>query len=224
MCGWRRRHSSTGPTSEWRSRRRVHRDPAADHQRPVLASGRGRPSTDQLAKPALSNGRYHRVAGLGVWYASDQEQASWAELMRHFVDDGFDPFELRCRVGRVKVDRLQVLDLTDPEVCAAVGLVEADLTGDDYTKTQAVAAAAAAAGFAGLLAPSAAFPGRRTLVVFANGAAAITAEWSAVGQPPPRLAHLLHAIRVRADVPLAVRDVLARLAVAGSDAVRRRRC
>jgi hypothetical protein len=41
-----------------------------------------------FADPALSNGRYHRAGGVGVWYASDQEQASWAELMRHFVDDG----------------------------------------------------------------------------------------------------------------------------------------
>ena len=112
-----------------------------------------------------------------------------------------------------------MLDLTDP----TVGLEEADLIGDDYTKTQAVAAAAAAAEFAGLLAPSAALSGRRTLVVFAAGASAITAEWSAVRQPPPRLADLLHVMRVRADVPLAVRNLLARLAVAGSDAVRRRR-
>lgn len=74
-----------------------------------------------LADPGLSNGRCHRVGGVGVWYASDQEQASWAELMRHFVDDGVDPFELRRRVGRVKVDRLQVLDLTDPAARAAVG-------------------------------------------------------------------------------------------------------
>lgn len=64
-------------------------------------------------------------------------------------------------------------------------------------------------GLAGLLAPSAAFPGRRTLVVFATGASAITAEWSAVRQPPPRVADLLHSMRVRADVPLAVRDLLA---------------
>jgi hypothetical protein len=140
--------------------------------------------------------------------------------MRHFVDDGVDPFELRRRVGRVKVDRLQVLDLTDPSVRAAVGLEEADLVGDDYAKTQAIAFAAAAAGFGGLLAPSAALPGRRTLVVFAGGASAITAEWSSVRQPPPRLADLLHAVRVRADMPLAVRQLLARLAAAGGDAVR----
>lgn len=176
-----------------------------------------------FADPALSNGRYHRVGGVGVWYASDQEQASWAELMRHFVDDGVDPFELRRRVGRVKVDGLRVLDLTDPSVRAAVGLEEADLLGDDYTKTQAVASAAAAAGFGGMLAPSAALPGRRTLVVFAAGESAITAEWSSVRQPPPRVADLLHTIRVRADMPAAVRSLLARLAAAGSDAIRRRR-
>jgi hypothetical protein len=143
--------------------------------------------------------------------------------MRHFVDDGVDPFELRRRVGSVKVDGLQALDLTDPAVRAAVGLEDTDLLGDDYTKTQAVAAAAAAAGFGGLLAPSAALPGRRTLVVFAAGGSAITAEWSSVRQPPPRLADLLRAIRVRADMPLVVRQLLARLAAAGSDAIRRRR-
>jgi len=143
--------------------------------------------------------------------------------MRHFLDDGVDPFEVRRRVGRVKVDRLQVLDLTDPAVRAAVGLEESELLGDDYTKTQAVAAAAAAAGFGGLLAPSAALPRRLTLVAFASGMSAVTAEWSAVRQPPPRLADLLHTVRVRADMPFAVRDLLARLAVAGSDAVRRRR-
>lgn len=143
--------------------------------------------------------------------------------MRHFVDDGVDPFELRRRVGRVTVDRLQVLDLTDPAVRAEVGLEATDLVGDDYTKTQTVAAAAAAAGFGGLLAPSAALPGRRTLVVFAAVTSAITPEWSAVRQPPPRLADLLRAIRVRADMPIAVRDLLARLAAAGADAIRRRR-
>ena len=52
-----------------------------------------------------------------------------------------------------------MLDLTDPAVRATVGLEEADLIGDDYTKTQAVAAAAAVAGFAGLLALSAALSG-----------------------------------------------------------------
>ena len=142
--------------------------------------------------------------------------------MRHFVDGGVDPFEVLRRVGRVRVDRLDVLDLTDSSVRAAVGLDEADMVGDDYAKTQAVAASAVAAGFGGLLAPSAALPGRRTLVVFAAGASAITEESSAVRQPPPRLADLLRAIRPHRDMPTAVRDYLASLGAAGSGAIRRR--
>lgn len=158
-----------------------------------------------------------------MWYASDQEQASWSELMRHFIDGGVDPFEVLRRIGRVTVDRLEVLDLTNPSVRAALGVDEADLVGDDYTTTQAVAAAAVNAGFGGLLAPSAALPERRTLVVFAPSASKITEEWSAVRQPPPRLADLLHVIRLRHDMPVAVRDFLVSLATAGSNAIRRRR-
>ena len=148
---------------------------------------------------------------------------SWSELMWHFLDAGVDPFEVRRRVGRVRVDLLGVLDLTDDAVCAALDFTDPDLGGDDYVDTQAVSAAAVAASFGGLLAPSAALPGRRTLVVFPAGAAAITEEHSAVRQPPPRLADLLRAIRRRHDMPIAVRDLLASLATAGSDAVRRRR-
>ena len=176
-----------------------------------------------FADPAVSDGRYHRAGGAGVWYASDQEQGCWAELMRHFLDGGVDPFEVLRRVGRVRVDALQVLDLTDDPACAALGLTPADLTGEDYTRTQGVAAAAAAAGFGGLLAPSAALPRRRTLVVFAAGASTVTAETSQVRQPPPRLADLLRVIRLRHDMPTAVRDLLASMATAGSNAVRHRR-
>jgi len=63
-----------------------------------------------FADPAVSSGRYHRRGGPGVWYASDREQAAWAELLRHFVDEGVDPFEIRRRIGRVQVRGLRVLD------------------------------------------------------------------------------------------------------------------
>ncbi len=62
------------------------------------------------ADPARGPGRYHRAGEPGVWYGSSQEQAAWAELFRHFVDEGVDPFEVRRRVGRVFV-ALEVLDL-----------------------------------------------------------------------------------------------------------------
>ena len=53
---------------------------------------------------------------LSVRYASAREQAAWAELFRHFMDDGVDPFEVRRRVGAAEVAGLEVLDLTDETV------------------------------------------------------------------------------------------------------------
>ncbi len=35
-----------------------------------------------VANPTVTGGRDHAVGGLGTWYASSQEQAAWAELLR----------------------------------------------------------------------------------------------------------------------------------------------
>ncbi len=129
-----------------------------------------------------------------MWYASDQEQAAWAELFRHFVDAGIDPAEVRRRIGKVRIEDLGVLDLTSAQVVSAVGLDADDLIGDGDGACQAVAAAAVQAGFGGILAPSAALPGRRTLAVFPSGMACVVAVWSRVRQAPPRLAALRSVI------------------------------
>ena len=178
---------------------------------------------DDLADPARTSGRYHVAGGTGVWYASSQEQAAWAELFRHFLDDGVDPFEVRRRVGHVDVDGLEVLDLTDATIISALGVSGGDLIGDDYTPTHRIAAAAVAAGFGGILTPSAALPGRTTLVVFPTGMRAVSAGASRVRQPPPRIADMLNAIRSHRDVPGTVRGILRTLATGGSDAIRRLR-
>jgi len=68
-----------------------------------------------------------------------------AELFRHFVDDGVDPFEVRRRVGRVSVD-LHVLDLTDKATRSHLGVDEADLVSDDCATTQTIAAPLAMRG------------------------------------------------------------------------------
>lgn len=143
--------------------------------------------------------------------------------MRHFPDGGVDPFEIRRWIGRVAVENLRVLDLTNPSVRRELGIGADDLIGDDYTETQAVAAAAVTAGFDGILAPSAALPGRRTLVVFAAGASHLIEEQSSVRQPPPRMADLLRVIRLHPDVPSTIRDLVAELIRRGSAAVRARR-
>lgn len=143
-------------------------------------------------------------------------------MFRHFTAEGVDPFEIRRRIGRASVE-LDVLDLTDSRVREAVGLEAGDLTGDDYTSSQTIAAAARDAGFEGVLAPSAALPGRTTLVVFARALDSVYPAASQVRQPPPRLASLLPLIRPHEAVPEAVRRVLRALADAGAEPIRRRR-
>lgn len=180
-----------------------------------------RPLTS-CADPALGPGRYHRTGEPGVWYASSREQGAWAELFRHFLDDGVDPFEIRRRVGRVSVD-LQVLDLTDPVTRAHLGVTEEDLTAEELDLTQEIAAAAREAGFDAILAPAVALPGCHTLAVFAHALSSITAERSVIRQPPPRLADLLPVIRPHEAVPDTVRRMMMTLQRAGAEAIRRRR-
>jgi RES domain-containing protein len=172
--------------------------------------------------PAAGPGRYHRTGEPGVWYASNREQGAWAELFRHFVDEGIDPFEIRRRVGRVSVE-LQVLDLTDREIRSRLNVDEADLVSDDYATTQAIAAAARDAGFDAVLAPAAALPGCETLAVFVHALPNVDAERSEVRQPPARLADLLSVIRPHENVPDTVRRLLKTLERLGAEAIRRRR-
>ena len=176
-----------------------------------------------FADPASTDGRYHRRGGPGVWYASDREQAAWAELFRHFTDDGVGPFEVRRRVGAVDVAGFQVLDLTDERVRSSLGLLLEDLVGDEYSISQELAEAAAKAGFAGILAPSAAMVGRRMLVVFSTGMPSVVIGPSRVRQPPPRLADLMRLVRFRTDMPASVHSLLERVGQAGADLVRRGR-
>jgi RES domain-containing protein len=176
-----------------------------------------------ITSPAPTNGRYHKIGGPGIWYASSQEQAAWAELFRHFVDEGVDPFEVRRRVGPVHVEDLEVLDLTDPAVLRTLGIRTDQLTDDATGLTQQIASAAHAAGFEGILAPSVALPGRRTLVVFPVGLTKLVAGRDRVTSPPPRLADLLHLVRPAPDVPASVRSFVSWLYAHGSEAIRLRR-
>jgi RES domain-containing protein len=121
----------------------------------------------------------------------------------------------------VIVDSLTVLDLTDDDICSQLGVTSADLIGNDYGRTQAVGEAAAKAGFDAILAPSAALPGRLTLVVFPAGMSHLTASPSRVRQPPPRLGNLLRSIPPHPQVPGAVRDHLRSVMRTGTEAVRR---
>ena len=127
------------------------------------------------------------------------------------------PFEVRRRVGAVDVAGLEVLDLTDGAVRSLLSVTMDDLTGDDYSRAQEVAEAAQAAGFGGILAPSAAMEGRKTLVVFATGFPSIVLNLSRVRRPPPRLADLIGVVRRRGDSRAHVHTILEKVAEGGSD-------
>jgi RES domain-containing protein len=131
-----------------------------------------------------------------VWYASLTERGAWAELFRHWGADEASPFEVRRRVGRVRVDGVAVLDLTDATVRNALGVTHDDLIGDDVARCQQLAQDARAAGFDGVLAPSGALAGETTLVVFGSSMANVAAEHSRVQRPPVRMVDVLTRIRV----------------------------
>jgi RES domain-containing protein len=148
-----------------------------------------------VASPAAGPGRYHRAGDPGAWYASTTERGAWAELFRHHTGTDLSPFEIRRRIGRARVENLRVLDLTDPQVRDALGLTAADLTRDDLTRCQALGAAARAAGFEGILAPSPAVTGEIILVVFPTAIVKVTEEHSRVQRAPARLRALVSRIR-----------------------------
>lgn len=174
--------------------------------RRVWHQGRPRWACTSCADPAQTYGRYHRLGGRGVWYASTSARAAWAELLRHTEDPLPSPFEVKRKIGRVHVVSLRVLDLTNPDVSQSLGLRANDLTGDDVAACQDVSDLAAEAGAQGLLAPSAALPGHKTLVIYAPYLKAVTTvETSRVQRMPTTVADVMEDIR---PVPSAQREVL----------------
>jgi len=178
------------------------------------------------ADPAVVDARYQRRGQPGVWYASSKERSAWAELARHTLTPELSPFQLRRRVGRVRVTELRVLDLTDPHVRAHLSVSEEELVGDDHARCQQLAEMARDAGLDGLIAPSAALDGHQTLAVFAHvldDPNKNVGEHSRVQVPPVTLLDLLPGVRPVGEQAAAVRALFDRLVSQGRDAVRRAR-
>jgi len=106
-------------------------------------------------------GRYNPSGIFGALYCGESPAVCVAEIRRRAAGQPVSPY----RLARIRVQFHRVLDLTDPETLGALGLRSEDLVGDDWQRTQRLAAQAHAAGFEGLLVPSAAGPGRN-LVIF----------------------------------------------------------
>lgn len=123
------------------------------------------------------------------------ERGAW-ELLRHWGEEEISPFEVIRRVGRVRVNDLEVLDLTDPQVRDQLRVTVEELVSDDLSRCQELATEARAAGFEGILAPSAALEDETTLVVFVSAIDKIEAEHSRIQRPPIRMLPVLERIRL----------------------------
>jgi RES domain-containing protein len=106
-------------------------------------------------------GRYNPSGAFGALYCGERPAVCAAEIRKRAAGQRMAPY----RLARIRVALHRVLDLTDPATLAALSLRADDLLRDEWQPTQRLAAQARAAGFEGLLAPSAAGP-RRILVIF----------------------------------------------------------
>ena len=117
-----------------------------------------------------------------------------------------------------------MLDLTDAAVRSRLAVAVEDLTADDLELPQRLADAARAASLDGVLAPSAALPGQRTLAVFpvAVDRGAVTVETERVQVPPIDLVRLLPHVRAVPAAAAAFQTYTAELLRRPYEALRRR--
>lgn len=166
----------------------------------VWHQGNPRYAVTSVADPPQAEGRYHRPGGLATWYGSRTERGAWAELFRHFLDDGVSPFEIRRRVGRVDA-RVIALDLTSKRILDALGVSVDDLIADDLAVCQELAGLAIEAGFEAIHGPAAPLERERTLAVFGTAIKSNLTDVldKGVRRAPIRMYDVLRAIRLPAD-------------------------
>ncbi len=166
----------------------------------VWHQGTPKYAVTSVADPPQGAGRYHRPGGTATWYGSRTERGAWAELFRHFVDDGVSPFEVRRRIGRA--DAVVVaLDLSAKRIRDALGVSLDELTGDDLAVCQELAELAIEAGFEAIHAPSAPLERERTLAVFGTAIKANLGDVldKGIRRAPIRMYDALRLIRLPAD-------------------------
>jgi hypothetical protein len=131
--------------------------------------------------------RWQRGDVVDALYLADCEPTVWAEWYRHLAERGLPPEAAMPRdVWRWRVD-VEVADLSDPGRLAAVGLPVPRPGRRGWPAFQAVGERLAAAGWPGLLAPSAARPDGFALCLFrARGG---TVRGARPVPPPRRVEH-----------------------------------
>jgi len=139
------------------------------------------PNRPFIVVPAIAttDGRCHRRGGAGAWYGCDVAAAIPREVERHFLSDGVDPANIVRQIGTVHA-HLVVLDLTDQRNCSMLGVRVEDLTAEDWTYCQRLADITRDRDYNGIVLPSGALPGAKTIVVFSTGMIGLEVSWVTV--------------------------------------------
>jgi RES domain-containing protein len=150
----------------------------------------------ELPAAARSGARYHRRGEPPPLYAASERDASWGELFRHTDPAVVSAFEIRRRMSELRVVDLPVLDITDEDVRDALEVTEAQLTSNDYRHCRRVAALVWSRPdrYGGILAPSAAKQGARTLAVSQDWLGRVDVAAYRRQTPPRRLLPLFEEI------------------------------
>ncbi|MGH7266479.1 MAG: RES family NAD+ phosphorylase [Candidatus Rokuibacteriota bacterium] len=114
--------------------------------------------------PARADGRFNRVGEGVTTYLSLAEETAAREVARRWGAVAANRAAYVTVTVPVRLRR--VVDLTEADVAAALGVTRETLTGGDLGPGQALAARLRAAGVEGLLTWSAADPDGTNLVVF----------------------------------------------------------
>lgn len=117
-------------------------------------------------RPAQESGRWHRRGEGYAQYLSLSAAGAWAELLRHLsIHTAELAVEQRRNLWTVTVVEHDIADLWTFAAWASCGLDPAVAVAD-HPRSQEVADELRAAGYRGVLAPSAALPGAVNLALF----------------------------------------------------------
>ena len=134
---------------------------------PALVHDAGAP------RPAQESGRWHRRGEGYAQYLSLSAAGAWAELLRHLsIHSPELAVEQRRHLWAVTVVEHDIADLATFRAWARCGLDPAVAVGS-HPRSQEVADELRAAGYRGVLSPSAALPGAVNLALFGE-----RYEWS----------------------------------------------
>lgn len=133
--------------------------------------------------------RWQRGRVADALYLADGEPCAWAEWYRYLAEASIPPnLALPRDLWHYDLAPLEVADLSDPDRLGRVGLAPPRPGRRSWPAFQATGEQLYNEGWRGLLAPSAARPGSRVLVVFLRGATIpvefLAANCTRVAEPP----------------------------------------